>query len=147
MQLFKKRLKGMGIAVLISIILMIILYIIMLVDTNNIFNYVKDIIYGKVPHDEIAGTPLSGYDVTYGRDNVDSIDLKMSRAFVLHNFTDGYVYVKYDCKVYDNSGKLSYMEIASFPHWNKWIIHKENGEWKIVKIYEPQGNLTIFNID
>ncbi len=146
MQLFKKSLKVIGIAVLISIVLMIILYIAMLSDTNSVFNYAKDVFLGKVPHEEVEDTPLSTYDVT-NRDYIATIDLKMSRKFVIHNFTDGYMYVSYDCTGYDSNGEFSYRRIASFPYWNKWIIHKENGEWKIVKIYEPQGNLTIFNID
>lgn len=146
MQSFKKCLKGMGIAVLISIVLMIILYIAMLLDTNSLFYYVKDVFYGKVPHEEIEGTLLTGYDVTYDSD-IATIDLKISRAFVIHNFTDGYMYVNYDCVGYDANGDFTYCSVASHLHCAVWKIHKENGEWKIVKICEPQGNQTIFNIE
>lgn len=118
----------------------------MLIDTNSVFNYAKDVFLGKVPHDEVAGTPLSIYDITK-RDYITKVDLEISRAFVFHNFTDGYMYVKYDHRGYDDSGELRYGSIAEFPRWDIWKIHKENGKWKIVKIREPQGSQTIFNIE
>ncbi len=146
MQSFKKCLKGMGIAVLISIALMIILYIAMLLDTNSVFNYAKDVFLGKVPHEEVKGTPLSLYDITE-REYITKVDLEISRAFVFHNFTDGYIYVRYVHMGYDDIGELRYGSVAEFPGWAIWKIHKENGEWKIVKIREPHGNQTIFNIE
>jgi|GEM_PF-3042843 hypothetical protein len=145
MQLFKKRLKGIGIAMLISIVLMIILYIIMLIDTNSVFNYAKDVFLGKVPHDEVAGTPLSIYDITKWEENARAT-VKISRVVVFHNFSDGYIIVKYVHRGYDESGKRRFLTAAEFPYWDKWIIHKENGEWKIVKVYQPDRGMTIFDV-
>lgn len=146
MQTFRKILKGIGLTALTAIVLMITLYVIMLADTNSLFNYAKDVFLGKVPHEEVEDTPLSRYDITK-REYITKVDLEISRAFVFHNFTDGYIYVRYDCIGYDDSGELRYGSVAEFPRWDIWKIHKENGEWEIVKIYEPQGSETIFNID
>lgn len=146
MQTFKKILRGIGLTALTAIVLMVIVYIIMLIDTNSVFNYAKDVFLGKVPHEEVAGTPLSMYDITK-REYITKVDLEISRTFTFHNFTDGYMYVRYDHTGYDDSGELRYGSVAEFPRWAIWKIHKENGEWKIVKIREPQGSETIFNIE
>ncbi len=141
----KKILIGIGLTALIAIFLMIVVYYFMYVDTNSVFNYAKDVFLGKVPHEEVEDTPLSTYDVTE-RDDIVTVDLEISRAFVIHNFTDGYIFVKYDCRGYDENGEFSYgAATGTFPHWDRWTIHKENGEWEIIDIFEPHGNLTMFD--
>jgi len=56
-------------------------------------------------------------------------------VLVAHNFSDGYIFVMYSVEGFDASGKSTY---GSWGIKSLWKIHKEDGRWDVVDIFEPE---------
>lgn len=123
------------IALLILIVLALI-YLVMLWNTNSIFYYTKSVFLGEVPYEEIENSLLSIYDDAYTRKGVEKVDLEIHRVFVIHDFFDGYMWISYDYIGYDENDKMIFLSTQEYPFLAKWTIHRENGEWVIVDIDE-----------
>lgn len=136
MKYFKGLFKHPICIIVSVIILAIIVYLLMLWDTNPLIEYARDVFYGEIPNEEIENTPWSKYDTTHNRDGVGEVVLGLRRVFVIHNFFDGYMWITYENIVYDDNGELLYLGTQEFPKMAMWKIHKENGEWILVEIDE-----------
>ena len=104
----------------------------MFLNTNSVIRDVKEVMYGRISQSETDGTPLSRYNVKKWEPNA-AVEAKITRCFVLHNFFNGYMYVRYSYKGVDKDGNVL---TASGPLFSRWKIHRENGGWKIVEIEE-----------
>ena len=140
-----KRIKDLltrpaAIAILVVMVL-ILTYLLMLWNTNPVVDYVESVFKGEIPYEEVVNTPLRRYDTTRYRngsirDGLADVEIDITRMFVIHNFFDGYMWVKYKNVGYDENGKILYCTSEEFPFYSKWKIHRENGEWVIVDIQE-----------
>lgn len=139
----REKSKKVLIIALISIstiiLLSVIYYIIAFNDTNEIVKFVNDVAEGNISHEDIKGEPVQIY-YNADRENFYSVDFELDRTFVLHNFSDGYIWAKYYIKGYDRNGELIFgfgsNKIRGGEIQTKWKIHKENGQWKIIEIDE-----------
>ena len=121
-------------AIVFSVIL--VFYAVELISTNSLMNYVKDLADGKIPASETEGEYWDEFNVN-SVINGDHAKFKITRVFVIHNFSDGYMWLKWDFWVYDKDDNLIYGHSQGFPPgYAKWTIHKENGEWKVVDVWE-----------
>ena len=122
--------------VLISIVLLIVLmYVVLVVDTNGLIRDVKDLMLWKVPKENTAGMPIDRYNSnrsSYGY-VLGEAKISIFRYFVLHDFKDGYIWLVYTYEAYDLNGELI---TGSNLIPTKWKIHKKNGKWEIVEIFE-----------
>ena len=114
----------------------VLYYFVGVMSTNKLVHYVEDVFRGNVPASETNDTPYSMYNVSKYKE-FSSMDLDIHRAFVIHNFKDGYMFVYYRCIAYDSDDKMTYASIVRLPEKPSiWRIHRENGEWNIVDIDE-----------
>ena len=121
-------------AIVFSVIL--VFYAVELISTNSLMNYVKDLAGGKIPVSETEGKSWNEFNINNVK-NGDHAKLSITRVFVIHNFSDGYMWLKWDFWVYDKDDNLIYGHSQGFPPgYAKWTIHKENGEWKVVDVWE-----------
>ncbi len=106
----------------------------MFFNTNSIIKRAEAIYKGEIPHSEILGSGFEDFDITETRPETTTVDIKINRIFVVHNFYRGFIWVKYDCRAYDVDGKTTYGAI----NYQKWYIKKVDGEWEITDIYEKE---------
>ena len=113
------------------IVFALLLYLLMFINTNAVVAEVENIMYGNVDKSETEGTPLNMYNYSNIYQNAE-VEVKITRLFTIHNFFDGYIWVKYSRKTIRNDIDIYPGAIAT----SCWKIHRENGKWKIVEIYE-----------
>lgn len=105
------------------------------ISTENLLDDFKDIVTNQ-RQEGISYDQLERYALpTFVYDNIsyDSVNIKVRRLFVLHNFRKGIVWVKYSYIAYDKEGNI----LAGTNNiLSKWYIEKKNGRWKVVKIEE-----------
>lgn len=115
------------------LLIVVLIYIFMFTNTNSIFNYAKKVFLGEISMS--SDEALSRYSLTSfkSRTQIGNVELKIRRNLVIHNFFDGYMFVKYSRIVYDTDGQL----LTATANVNSiWKIHKTNGDWSITEIYE-----------
>ncbi len=117
------------------IILIAVVYIVMLHDTDNIAADFKDCVADNPKTEAIKSTALYEY---YNRnelynDEIFDAEVKVQRRFVLHNFHNGVMFVSYDCETFNNKGEHIY---GASNVYAKWYIEKRNGIWEVVKVEE-----------
>jgi len=117
---------------ILLVIILIIIYIIMLSDTNSLIADVKSVMKGEVALSETDGTPLQLYNFSDLLSNA-KVNVKITRLFVLHDFSDGYMWVEYSYETVKNNNE--YMP-GSWRIHSRWTIHKANGKWEITEIQE-----------
>jgi hypothetical protein len=118
--------------VLAVLVIIILAYVAMLLDTNSVMSYVFSVMNGEMPRSELAGKPvymLSGHQWP----EATQWKISLTRLFVVHNFRDGIIWAVYNHYGYDEFGK--HVGGGRNIH-SKWTIHKENGKWDIVRIDE-----------
>lgn len=65
------------------------------------------------------------------------VDLKLNRLFTLHNFFDGYVWFYYHVEYFNKGDDQPIGGAATTTFLPiKMKIHKENGRWKVVQVWE-----------
>lgn len=109
-------------------------YLMMLLDTNSIIDDFTAVVNGdarqSVDYGELIRYDGKRYSVNYCR-----AYFKINRSFVIHNFKEGYMNVKYTIQYFDDKGE----EIYGVGAWDiptKWYIKKIDGRWKVVNIEE-----------
>ena len=129
----KKKKAHRIITTILSVIL--IIYLAMLVNTNSLMRYVRDVFLWRVDSAETIGRPINRYNDSNRLATVELGEVKLTliRMFTLHNFRDGYIWAYYSYEAHDTDGEII---TGSWRIPTKWKIHKENGVWKIVEIIE-----------
>ncbi len=129
--------KKILVSLLVVLLLLVSYYCAMLISTNGLIDYVQGVMQGDISGSEVEDSPLRIYSYFASRDDFEYADVKVSRVFVIHNFTDGYMWVDYSIKAYNENGEVIAGSATTFPTGlSKWKIHRENGEWKVVDIVE-----------
>jgi hypothetical protein len=126
--------------VLFIISSIILLYVIMVIDTNSLMGEVESAFLGEIPISETKDKPIDMYNYSSDINRYNTaylgyrVDLTLRRVFVLHNFFfNGIMIIYYSVYVYDYEDKRI---TASKDIYATWIIHKENGKWSIASIIE-----------
>jgi hypothetical protein len=117
----------------VLILIIVIIYIAMIIDTNSLMTQVRDVFSGKVDRSQTIGKPINRYNYRGFFSDITKTDLKLIRVFTLHNFKDGYIWAWYTYEGKDNNDEVL---TGSSNIFSKWKIHKENGKWDIVEIFE-----------
>lgn len=120
-------------ATLLIFTLIFLFYVVLFLNTNSVMRYAKAVFRGEIALEEVVDSPMYRHYYPKNEPELDKVDLSIHRVFVLHNFSDGYIWVKYDVAHIDSSG---YEYRGSRDILSRWKIHKENGEWKVVDIEE-----------
>lgn len=124
--------KSVCLSLAVIIAIPIIIYIVMVLDTNPIIENAKEHFYN--PETMYSkDDPFYRYAKGKSYEDAELVKFKLHRRFVYHNFKDGYMDVIYAIEYRDSNGKVLQAG-GDIP--SKWIIHKENGEWKVVEIIE-----------
>ncbi|MDR2196687.1 MAG: hypothetical protein LBO07_01830, partial [Coriobacteriales bacterium] len=76
-----------------ALLLVAALYLAMLLDTNSLMRYMRSVFNGEVPLEETADRPEDKYNPLRYFDD-PQVTFELRRVFVLHNFSDGYVWVR-----------------------------------------------------
>ena len=121
--------------IFILFIIIISLYVIMLIDTNNLKTDFEDCILDKTTSIAVKNSELYRY---YNRkelydNNISYVDADIRRLFVIHNFHTGVIYVSYFCQTFDDKGKMVYSSPDSHA---KWYIKKKHGRWIVYDVDE-----------
>lgn len=119
----------------IGLILAVLVYLVMFLDTNSVKKQVEDAFMWRVDPSETKGRAINWYNYSVFQKSVElgSANLRLVRLFVWHNFKEGYIWAVYSYQAYDPEGNLI---TASHLVPTKWKIHKENSQWEIVEIFE-----------
>lgn len=136
MDYFKRFLARPVSIVRLTLVSLVLIYLIMLWDTNSIFNYAKAVFRGEIQRELVENTPWNRYDKTHTKDGVSAVEMGIKRVFVIHNFFDGYMWIEYYYMGYDENGEMIFLSTQEFPYLAKWKIHKEHGKWVLVDIEE-----------
>lgn len=115
----------------IVVALFLSLYLLLLISTNSVVEYVESVYKGAVPRDELPAC-LESYDITENRPYLSEVDVTITRRFVLHNFSEGYMWVKYSVEGHTSDGSLGYGEVTSA----RWTIQRAGNGWEIVDVKE-----------
>ena len=129
------RIRGKQIAFLCPIVVLAVLLAIFLsmwISTAQVMRDVKDVIYGRVDHEQIAGTKLEHFDFTDGYPDA-KVSLSMGRIFVLCGTQHGCMWVRYSYDVRSKSGDPGPAGSGIISHWE---IEKINGKWEITDVSE-----------
>ena len=119
---------------LIIIGVFILVYIIMLLNTNSVISYAKDIFMQKIPYDKNSPDALMHRYYYPDDDSDDRISLDLHRLFVWHNFDHGYMYVYYTIEVKDRV--TNELEHGSWGIPSRWEIKKIDDIWRVIDIKE-----------
>lgn len=133
---FKKIIKIVSLSLFLFFITY---YFIAFFDTNELMDYVGEVIEGEVSYEEIKNEPIESYYYKGCYDDFSSVEFDNTRIFVWHNFSKGYIWMHEWHRIENNNGEL--VSASGSPNWpryyeplTKWTIQKENGTWKITNI-------------
>jgi len=118
--------------ILLLFLLLFLFYVVLFLNTNSVMRYAKAVFHGEIASEKLVDSPMYRY-YPDNEPELDKVDLNLYRTFVLHNFSDGYIWIKYDV-AYMNSSGHEFSGSRNIPA--RWKIHKENGEWKVIEIKE-----------
>lgn len=126
-----KRLKKCKVLLVAGAVvaLVLFLYLLLLISTNSVVEYVEAVFKGAVPRDELPAC-LESYDITESRPSLAEVDVTITRRFVLHNFSEGYMWVKYAVEGHTSDGSPGYGEVTT----SRWRIERAGNGWEIVEI-------------
>lgn len=126
-----KRSKKCKVLMVVGIVvaLFLSLYLLLLVSTNSVVEYVASVFKGAVPRDELPAC-LESYDITENQPYLSEVDVTITRRFVLHNFSEGYMWVKFTVEGHTSDGSPGYGEVTT----SRWKIQKSEDGWEVVEI-------------
>lgn len=126
-----KRSKKCKVLMVVGIVvaLFLSLYLLLLVSTNSVVEYVESVFKGAVPRDELPAC-LESYDITENQPYLSEVDVTITRRFVLHNFSEGYMWVKFTVEGHTSDGSPGYGEVTT----SRWKIQKSEDGWEVVEI-------------
>jgi hypothetical protein len=115
--------------------LLVAFYTVMLIDTDSLMDEARSILKKEVAAGQTEGRALHRYNDNQDPElsGVEPVDVSLLRVFVIHDFSDGYLVVNYSVHGQDASGKTK-SGGSMIPCF--WKIHKEDGRWDVVDIYE-----------
>lgn len=130
-----KRKMIIAMSTLVFIIILSVIYILMLHETDCVVEDFVNCIAGNVTQKDVESSELYRY---YNRselydDGVRSATANVKRIFVWHNFRHGVMFVKYDCEAFDDAGNHIYSSSNVNARWN---IKKINGHWIVTDVDE-----------
>jgi len=109
----------------------------MFIDTNSLVKEVKEALLGKTPSEITQDRPIAKYNIRnhflYKNTIIGQTTASLHRYLTIHNFQKGYIWAIYSNQAYDINGKPF---SGSYRINTKWKIHKINGKWEIVEIFE-----------
>ena len=119
----------------IVLLIIVVVYMAMLLDTNDLMKEVRNAFSWKTERSETIGRPIDAYNgiKRANSETLGETKLTLIRLFTFHNFRDGYVWAYYTYYAYNAEGGLI---TGSVSITTKWKIHKENGKWEIIEIFE-----------
>lgn len=145
----------------IVIVIMVLLFIFMQVDTNSIIEEVYDAFYSTdcylpksykdnypdsyndkpevifIDDNEFNDNIKSHFNWLYDYNNENyTIKLEVKKIYTIHNFRSGYIWLKYSVLVSDKYGDII-TESNNIPV--KMKIKKEKSIWEATKIFEKEG--------
>lgn len=124
--------KGCKKIMVVILAFIILIYLLILFNTNTVIEDFKNCIRGENISQELMSTELYQYfDDFNGR--ITDVDVNVTRWFVLHNFHKGVMYIKYSYEAFDKNG--NHIKGASNV-FAKWYILKINDMWEVIKIEE-----------
>ncbi|MDR2106254.1 MAG: hypothetical protein LBP24_02470 [Coriobacteriales bacterium] len=121
-----------AIVAVVPIALIAILYVVMFLDTNSLMRYMRGVSNGDMSLGETVGKPENIYNPLSYSDN-PQVTSKLQRVFVLHNYSDGYIWVRYSQAIRNQNSELL-SDSPGIP--SLWRIHKDESGWHIVDIDE-----------
>ena len=118
--------------VLILIIFIVGVYILLFLDTLSLTKQVEALFRGEVSTASLSPNPSCVEVYTISDDNPKTVNVKASvyTIFTIHNFKEGYIWVKFNCHAFDSQGNITGGEISTA----RWKIKKIDREWKILEI-------------
>lgn len=125
-----KRRKGSKVVfiVIISIVSVLAVYLLLLLNTNSVVDFVEAVYRGEVGREAVPKC-LESYDITEILPQITEVDAHITRRFVIHNFSEGYMWVKFTVTGYTADGTLDYGEANT----SRWKIHKGENGWEVVE--------------
>lgn len=128
-----KRLKMISLIFIACIfVIASVIYVVMLTDTNSVKKDFEDLVNG-VSQQNIDYGKLVRYDSVRYSEKFSRATVEIKREFVMHNFKEGYINVRYTIERFDDKGEHIY---GSCDIPSKWYIKKNDGRWQVVKIEE-----------
>jgi hypothetical protein len=130
-----KRWQKVLICVAIPIAILSMVYFAMYSDTNQITEDIETLLKGNVEGKVSVYPEITRYDYSVPGEIITLSQAKVDRPLLIHDFSDGYMFVVYSGKVETEKGS------GEGSHNCKaiWRIHKEDGAWRIMDVYEPVG--------
>ena len=118
------------------IILGILLYLLLIIDTHGLMKRAKKIFLLEIPKNEIEDklTRYSFDGYFFNKDEIGKIKLILLRPFTFHNYREGIIVIYYTHIVYDTNGEVLTGSSEVFPVI--WKIKKINNIWNVVDIKE-----------
>ena len=102
----------------------------MFINTNQVIDDIANVVSGNVDKTITNGLPIDFFN-RQGQSGTVSVNYNIKRLFVLHNFREGYIWIRYTWQGYDNFGKRTYSSV-NIPCCLK--IQKANGKWVIIQV-------------
>lgn len=116
--------------IMIFLLLLLMGYGILLLNVQPLREKVESVFKGEISVSEIKGTCLELYNPMAGDPNIKEVEVDIKIIFTVHDFRNGYMWIKFESEGYDSVGDVAYGEVNTA----KWKIHKLNGVWEIVDI-------------
>ena len=131
-----RKMMGMNkrMIMLLVTLAIITIYLVILINTNQVIRHVENVMRSNIAKDLTMGLPIDMYNRQGHLDlGAVSYEVKISRVFVIHNFFNGYMWVRYTREGFDSDGNRVY---GSWKIPSRWKIQKQNGKWEIIDIFE-----------
>ncbi len=118
---------------IIALILILVIasyYILSIISTNGIYNYIKKVITEEVIINDNSD-PLSYFSNDKGISGSSYSQFDIRRQYVFHNFKSGIMSIVFSEDVFNEDGKL----VHQYKNINVLLyIEKQNGEWVVTDL-------------
>ena len=127
--------REIKLSILCGLALMALMYTAMFLNTSELVRYAQSVYRGEIEAEQLQNTQLEAFNITKTNPDIEQVDIKIKRIFVLHNFFNGAMWVKTECEAVDSNGEVTYGDYS----YEKWIIEKTENGWQIVDIKSKTG--------
>jgi len=113
-------------------IIITVVYILIFLDTLSLTKQVESLFRGEVTTASLSPNPTCLQIYTMSDNNSNTVDVNASvyTIFTIHNFKEGYMWVKFNCHAYDSQGNITGGEISTA----RWKIKRIDQQWKIIEV-------------
>ena len=109
------------------------LYLVMFISTNKLMEEAREYMAGNIIYiEERRGSPLARYGMEGGF-GTTSVEYSITRMLVLHNFSEGNIWIEYTQVGYNDDGEITQ---GSWRVPARWKIQRIDGEWEVLEIFE-----------